>query len=356
MTARELWRNIMNYGEFDRMPVIHWEGWDETRERWIQESMPADADEHGYLDAVPYFAWIGANTGLYPWFDEEVVEETEEYCIFRDQWGALKKDWKHKSTVPHFIEYPLKTAKDWDEYKKRLQPDPGRIPEDLDAQIEKADSSGLPITLWTNSLVGYIRTWFGVINFSYLMYDAPDVFADIVMTLADLACWSIDQIMPRMKTKPECGFGHEDICGKNGPLIRPELFRRYIVPGYLRIRNKLEEYGITIFGTDCDGYIEPIVQDWLDGGVNLMFPVEIGTWNADPMELRKKFGKELRMVGGFNKMVLEKGPAEIDAEIERRIPLMREGGYIMMPDHLITPGTSLENYRYYLDRVRNLRL
>ena len=32
------------------------------------------------------------------------------------------------------------------------------------------------------------------------------------------------------------------------------------------------------------------------------------------------------------------------------------GGFIMMPDHLITPDTPLEDYKYYLNRVRELRL
>jgi hypothetical protein len=35
--------------------------------------------------------------------------------------------------------------------------------------------------------------------------------------------------------------------------------------------------------------------------------------------------------------------------------LMKDGGYMMMPDHLITPGVSLADYRWYLDRVRTLR-
>ena len=56
-----------------------------------------------------------------------------------------------------------------------------------------------------------------------------------------------------------------------------------------------------------------------------------------------------------DKLELEKGPAAIDAEIERRIPLMKDGGFIVMPDHLITPGTSLVDYKYYLSRIRELR-
>ena len=74
------------------------------------------------------------------------------------------------------------------------------------------------------------------------------------------------------------------------------------------------------------------------------------------MEYRKKCGKELRIIGGLNKLELEKGPAAIDAEIQRRIPLMKDGGFVVMPDHLITPGTSLDSYKYYLDKIRHLRV
>ena len=48
--------------------------------------------------------------------------------------------------------------------------------------------------------------------------------------------------------------------------------------------------------------------------------------------------------------------AEADAEIQRRIPIMKDGGFVVMPDHLITPGVSLENYKYYLNQIRKLRL
>ena len=58
MTARELWQNIMHYKEFDRMPVIHWSDWDETRERWIKEGIPAELNEHEYFNAVPQYVVV----------------------------------------------------------------------------------------------------------------------------------------------------------------------------------------------------------------------------------------------------------------------------------------------------------
>lgn len=346
----------MHYGEFDRMPVIHWAGWSETRERWISEGMADRVDEHEYFNASPMWVGVGVNLDLFPAFEDETLEETDEYRIFRDHTGVVQKDWKHRSCIPHYIDFTLKEAKDWDEYKKRLQPDPGRVPSDLDKTIASAEESDLPICISTASMMGCIRNWMGVENMSYLMYDAQDVYADMVDTLAELTCWGIDRVVPRMKVKPDMGFGWEDICGKSGPLVSPEIFTKCVAPGYLKIRNKLDEYGIKLLGIDSDGDITALAGHWLDAGVNVQFPIEIGTWQADPMVFRKKYGKELRVIGGLDKLQLEKGPAAIDAEIERRIPLMKDGGFVVMPDHLITPGVSLADYKYYLEKIRSLRL
>ena len=355
MSTRQLWQDIMNYGQFDRMPVMHWGLWPETKERWIQEGMPAECNEHEYFQASPSLRKIIYDMCLYPEFEEEVLEETQEYRIFTDGSGVVLKDWKNRSCIPHFIDFKLKSAKDWGEFKERLQPDPRRIPADIDNQIAEVEASGLATALPTLSMMGWVRHWMGVENMCYLMYDAPDVYADMVDTIATLACWGIDEIMPRLKSPPEIGFGWEDICGKSGPLVSPHIFDKCVAPGYRKIREKLESYGVKLMGLDSDGLVEPLIPNWLDAGVNVQFPVEIGTWNADPHALRRKFGKELRIIGGFNKLVLEKDHDAIDAEIERRLPLMKEGGYLIMPDHLITPGTPLDNYKYYLDRIRELR-
>jgi uroporphyrinogen-III decarboxylase len=355
MNTRDLWLNIMNYGVFDRMPVLHWASWPETRARWEHEGMPAGIDERAYFSADPHLYFVNINLGLYPAFDEKTFEETSEYRIFRDAEGVIQKEQKGHSSIPHYIDYTLKTPSDWEIYKKRLQPDSGRIPADLNEQIRKAQASGQPVTIGTGSLMGWIRNWMGVENMCFLMYDHPSVYADMVNTIADLTCWGIGQIMSRMQTIPDMAFGWEDICGKSGPLVSPSLFKEYVATGYTKIRQKLDSYGIHLLGIDCDGDISQLAGHWFDAGVNVFFPIEIGSWNADPMNYRKQYGRDFRIIGGFNKLELEKGPAAIDAEIDRRQSLMRDGGFILMPDHTITPGTSLQDYKYYLGRVRSLR-
>jgi len=43
------------------------------------------------------------------------------------------------------------------------------------------------------------------------MYGSHDVYADMVDTLAELTCWGIDQVVPKMNTYPDMGVGWEDI-------------------------------------------------------------------------------------------------------------------------------------------------
>ena len=73
------------------------------------------------------------------------------------------------------------------------------------------------------------------------------------------------------------------------------------------------------------------------------------------MAYRRKYGKDLRIIGHFDKLTLEKSHAAVEAEFRRLMPLLRDGGFMLMPDHLITPGVALADYRWYLDQVRELR-
>lgn len=354
-STRALWQSIMSYASFDRMPIFHWGAWTETRERWRAEGFPADRSEYDFFHADGFFNSVQADYNLLPPFPEETLEETTDYRVYRDPSGVLKKTWKDRSSIPQYMGFTLNTAADWDNYKARLQPDPRRLPLDLPARAAAAQRRDSPLILTIAPIVGWIRNWMGVENLAYLTHDSPDVFADMTNTMADLSCWSIDQVMPHLTQTPDLAIGWEDICGRSGPLISPAVFNRCVAPAYRKVREKLDSCGVHVLGVDCDGWIEPLLGPWLDCGVNLHFPIEIGVWNADPMALRRKYGRDLRLFGGIDKRQLSRGRPAIDAELERRRPLMAEGGYVPLPDHLIPPEVSLDNYQYYLDRLRSLR-
>ena len=63
------------------------------------------------------------------------------------------------------------------------------------------------------------------------------------------------------------------------------------------------------------------------------------------MHLKKTYGTQLVLHGGIN-AVLWDHPDQIRAEMERVLPLMKEGGgYIFSSDHSVPSSVSLADFR-----------
>lgn len=85
-----------------------------------------------------------------------------------------------------------------------------------------------------------------------------------------------------------------------------------------------------------------------------MFPLEIGTWGADPVQYRQKYGKDLLIMGDFDKHLLQGDKAGIEAEARRLAPLVEKGGCIGFCDHHVPPDVPPANYCFYLEKVREI--
>lgn len=182
-----------------------------------------------------------------------------------------------------------------------------------------------------------------------------DLFKEIIDTVGILWYETTKYIL-ECSVQPDYAHYWEDICFKNGPLVIPSVFDELVGIHYAKINNLLKEHDIHIVSVDCDGYIDHLLPTWLKNGVNTMFPIEVGTWNADIKPWREQYGKELRGVGGMNKNVFAGDYADIDKEIDRLKPLMSLGGYIPCPDHRIPPDAKFESVQYYCEQLRKIIL
>ena len=171
----------------------------------------------------------------------------------------------------------------------------------------------------------------------------------------------LNNIEPHQKvleTGAKFDFAHywEDICFNNGPLLSPEMFEELCAKHYKRRNELCHKYGIKLISLDCDGVTEKLLPTWFNSGVNIMFPIEIGTWGDQFEPARKKFGKEMRGVGGMDKTAFRKDKAAFDAEIERVRRLAALGGLIPCPDHRIMPGSKFELVQYYADEIKKIKI
>jgi uroporphyrinogen decarboxylase len=86
----------------------------------------------------------------------------------------------------------------------------------------------------------------------------------------------------------------------------------------------------------------------MEGGINCLFPFEVNGC-AHPAELLNRYGRELRIMGGVDKIELAKGAAAIRKYLNSLVPLVERGGYIPFCDHRCPPNVKPEDYLYYLD-------
>ena len=74
----------------------------------------------------------------------------------------------------------------------------------------------------------------------------------------------------------------------------------------------------------------------------------------DPLWLKREYGKDLVLHGGVNAVLWDR-PDEIRAEIERVIPVLKQGGgYIFSSDHSVPSTVSLEDFRRIVALAKEL--
>lgn len=393
MNNRERAMAILNYRSYDRLPLVHFGFWNETLAKWAAEGHITPELARAWADgnAADYeigaklgfdFNWyrvFGVYTNLLPPFERKVLEVMEDGTrkeVNADGVVILQKD--DATGIPTEIDHLFKGRKEWDAlFKPRLLPDEKRIyrPEPVIGDLQTGDQADAlrrrfrshiqeivdevqctdrdrPLGLMCGSLYGRIRDIVGMVNLSYLQADDPALFDEMIVTFADLCYWATEKALETYGDNWDFGHFWEDICFRSGPLVSPRVFKQKVGPHYRRITDLLNRHGIHIVSLDCDGKIDALIPTWFENGVNTMFPIEVGTWQASIAPWREKYGPELRGVGGMDKKVFAYDYAAIDAEIERLKPLVELGGYIPCPDHRLAPDAKWENVQYYCDQMR----
>ena len=364
MNDRERFQATMHYQPRDRSPIADFGFWEETIVIWHDQGLP----EHIYFqgsnnNTVEFFGMdfgidsigTGVESGLFPAFEEKIIEDHGKRIVMQQSDGVIVERDRFMSSIPKPIAHTLTDRDSWQKhFLPRLDPDsPGRFPENWEArrQLWLNPQRGQVLTLPGGSLYGWLRNWMGLEQLSMTVYDDPAFFEEMVTTVADCILVVLEKTLASGVQFDACGMW-EDMAYNAGPLLSPRHFKKYLVPHYRRIADLCHQYGVDIIWLDCDGKIDALLPLWLDAGINCMFPLEIGTWGADPVKYRQMYGKELLLMGGFDKHILAQSKDNIEREINRLAPLVEEGGFIGFCDHRVPPDVPYENYLFYLEKVR----
>ncbi|MBA7612355.1 hypothetical protein ES703_19591 [subsurface metagenome] len=367
-------------GDFGIMDWFH-RSWSETIERWIKQGAPEEirsqdglnqyfqfehlhglheiVSEHNRSDLkkVASAQAIGAyiiTPPIVPVFEIKVLREDERHRVettYGGQTVEISKEFPER--MPRYLDRPVKDRASWNEYKKRLDPyTPERWPEDWEACVEKINNQDAPVMFLFEGFFGVLREWTGLENLLYMFYDDPQLVEDMMDQVLYLNMELAKRAFKDLRI--DCVRFWEDMAYKSGTLISPDMIRKFMVPRYKKIADFLHSQGIDILHADSDGNVNELIPIWLEVGINFPWPLEVAA-GVDAVALRKKYGKNIILSGNIDKRVFIKGKEAIREEVMSKVPFLAEtGGYFPCLDHVVPPDVSLENFRYYINLLREI--
>lgn len=353
MDNRTRWLNTLRFQSVDRPPLGPGGPWLTTLRRWEQEGLPKGADLGDYFgfDRLN-LRHIGIETVLHPPFEERVLEERDDHVVKINANGVKVKNFKDEASMPEFLEYPIKGPADLKWIREKLNPNaPGRVQADWPAQARAMQAEGHVLLCNGGMYFAFLNEHMGTETLLFAYGDAPE-FVHAVNELQCACCeMALRTALPQIKLD-FIGY-HEDMAYKNGPLISPAMFREFMTPYYRRIARATEPHGVDLHYMDSDGDIRLLIPLWLECGINVFAPMEVAA-GMDVVAIRKEYGHEVRMIGGFDKRILATNHDAIRREVERLRPVIEEGGYIPGCDHGVPHDVSLDNFRYFVKCLKTV--
>jgi hypothetical protein len=318
MNHVERFRAVMNFEPVDRLPVWEWAmWWDKTIERWKNEGLP------GRLNDV---FEIGEYFGLDP---------------YRQFWFSTTD--ATIEALQHHVEGIVSNMDDYLKVRPRLFPDHRRAIESMRPWALRQARGEAVVWITLEGYFWFPRTLMGFTKISLAFYDQPELLHRINQDLTDFNLRILEQVAA--VCAPTFVTLAEDMSYNHGPMISERHFDEFVAPYYRQLVPRLKELGAMTI-VDTDGDVTQMAPWLLREGIQGVLPLERQA-GVDGMALRNRF-PTLRMVGHYNKLVMNQGEAAIRDEFERLLPLMKSGGFLPSVDHQTPPGVSLEQYRTYL--------
>ena len=186
----------------------------------------------------------------------------------------------------------------------------------------------------------------GYVQFLYDIAEDPEwVRALVARVMSHLTSVGVEQL--RRNGSSLAGIQiNDDVCSLRGPLIAPQTYARICLPSLRRMVQAYKDAGAAKVYMHCDGNVMPLVEMWVDAGIEAINPCERRA-GVDVFALRKRYGDKLAFIGAMdNCEILPRGSkADITTHVRELAELGRDGG-LVMGGHSIGPDVSVEHYEW----------
>ena len=147
-----------------------------------------------------------------------------------------------------------------------------------------------------------------------------------------------------------------DFGTQRGPFISPAAYRDLYKPFHKALNDWAHaNTSWKTFIHTCGG-VEPLIDDFIDAGFDVMNPVQCSAEGMAPRHLKATYGDRITFWGAGvdTQQTLPFGtPEEVRAEVLERLEVLSPGGgFVCNPIHNIQPSTPVENVQAMFEAIR----
>ncbi|MFC2029332.1 uroporphyrinogen decarboxylase family protein [Chloroflexota bacterium] len=280
------------------------------------------------------------------------IFEDGDYLAFVDDWGAKVHMPIDGGLYFDWVEFPIKepTQEALDAYAWP-EPDPpeylARLKATAKHLYETTDFALTGSGIIGGGIFEQPATTMGYESFLIALLEEP-AFADRLMErITEIYIEANNKYLDCIGDYLHVFVYCDDICGQDGWLVSPDLYRRMIKPKQRRLIEAIKsKTQAKIFYHGC-GAVSDQIPDLIDIGVDIINPVQVSARGMDTRRLKKEYGSDVVFWGGGvdTQHVLPFGtPQEVSDEVKRRIDdLAPGGGFVFAAVHNIQAMVPPEN-------------
>jgi len=194
----------------------------------------------------------------------------------------------------------------------------------------------------------------GMENLYIQMYSEPEVVEAVLQYLVDFYFQASKRIFDAAGNEIDIFFIGNDFGSQNGPLMSPDLFRKFMFPHLQRLADLGHSYGMKVQMHCCGGIFE-LIPLMIEAGLDGLHAVQPDCQGMDLARIKADFGDRIVLNGGIDsKTILIDGTVDYVRQktLEVLNTMMPGGGYIAGASHdTILGETPIENVSAMFDTV-----
>ena len=176
----------------------------------------------------------------------------------------------------------------------------------------------------------------------------PDYIHKVFELQCEIALENLDKIHRVVGNRITAVFiTGADFGTQNVPVMSNATYRNLYKPFHKRVNDWIHENtGWKTFIHSC-GSIEPLINEFVEAGFDILNPVQTSAENMIPRKLKAKYGEKITFWGGGvdTQRTLPFGtPEEVGREVHERIRIFAlGGGFVFNTIHNVQPRVPIEN-------------